>query len=150
MICKAESVYKSIMRGLWNDGEASFVANGRNFQLYYEGALSEVGVYENGEFLFDLTHESELEEWIEELYGEESVQPVYFLWCYTAFGEWVSKIASLAEIARTIGCRDFNETDNHRVYAVKCGIPVEILWAEDSRNLCIDFGEYGIYEYPDH
>lgn len=71
MLKKVESVYKSVIRGLWKDGEATFVANGRTFRLFFEDAAQEVEVCEvvggELEYLFSAIHESEIADWLEEL-----------------------------------------------------------------------------------
>lgn len=71
MLKKVEPVYRSIIRGLWKDGEATFVANGRTFRLFFEDAAQEVEVCEaiGGEldYLFSFIHESEIADWLDEL-----------------------------------------------------------------------------------
>lgn len=158
MLKKVESVYLEIVRGLRKDGEATFVANGRTFRLVFEDATETVEVCEsvggNLDFVLTLENESELGEWVEYLYVEEMKKSCPFLLSMSYPGEngqeWACKVCSLAEIARTIGCSDFNETSDHRVFVVVEGIPEEIEWTSDHRNLCINFGEFGSYEYPDH
>ena len=159
---KAESAYRSIKNQLAQNGEARLVCNGKDYRMYQNGMsglfpgieVTELQPDMQEDFVLMAERVEELESWIAGLCEEEARQPVQFLHCFkfpTENGEeWASKISSLPEIARTIGCRDFNETDHHRVYAVICGIPIEIHWEDRSRNLCIDFGEFGNYEYPDH
>ena len=158
MIKKAESVYLDIVRNLWFAGQDEVTLNGRNFRIVFEDATETVEVCEfvdgNLDFVLSFTNESELGEWVEYQYIEELKRTSPFLLSMSYPGEngqeWACKVCSLAEIALTIGCSDFNETSNHRVFVVVDGIPEEIEWTGDHKHLCIDFGTFGSYEYPDH
>ena len=155
---KMRKVYHDILRNLWFAGQDEVTLNGRNFRLMFEDATETVEVREsvdgNLDFVLTLENESELGEWVEYLCVEEMKKSCPFLLSMSYPGEngqeWACKVCSLAEIARTIGCSDFNETSNHRVFVVVDGIPEEIEWTGDHRHLCIDFGTFGSYEYPDH
>lgn len=161
MLKKVESVYLDIIRNLWFAGQDEVTLNGRNFRLVFEDATETVEVCEfvdgNLDFVLSFNGEWELAEWVGDLYVEEMKKSCPFLLSMSYPGEngqeWACKVCSLAEIALTIGCSDFNETSNHRVFVVVDGIPEEIEWTSDHRNLCINFGEsgeFGSYEYPDH
>lgn len=162
MLKKVESVYRSIKNQLALDGEARLVCNGKDYRMYQNGMsglfpgieVTELQPDMQEDFVLMAERVEDLESWIAGLCEEEARQPVQFLHCFkfpTENGEeWASEISSLPEIARTIGCSDFNETSDHRVFAVVEGIPEEIEWTSDHRHLCIDFGEFGSYEYPDH
>ena len=91
-----------------------------------------------------------LRPWLEWLCVEEARMPVKFLLTYTVDGEPESRLCTLAEIALVIGFSDFNETDNHRVYYLQSGVPEEIEWDKDRHALCVTFGEFGSFCYPDH
>lgn len=155
---KMKKVYHDIILNLWYAGQDEITLNGRNFRLMFDDATETVEVCEfvdgNLDFVLSFNNELELKEWVEYLYVEELKNSCPFLLSMSYPGEngqeWACKVCSLAEIAQIIGCSDFNETSDHRVFVVVEGIPEEIEWTSDHRNLCIDFGSFGSYEYPDH
>lgn len=78
-----------------------------------------------------------------------------YLFVYRAEGEFVKTLATAAKIAETIGCRDFNETSDHRVYRVNANGVHQLNYRDYPGLHCVDlFDVYGnpvdSGTYPEH